>query len=149
MFTKPPRPRCLILFISEDSIKQFHRYSTKIRMNSRARTLGNNVWTGGAMGTGQISTSLSFGQQAALVYGQLSDLSPETCPPTRTRFGPTTWSIVLSISVLQLGFPHLEGWTPVHFIVGHKLNSHAPARIRGQQLPKLLQTQFLIVDLND
>jgi hypothetical protein len=43
----------------------------------------------------------------------------------------------------------LAGWTPVHFILRHKLNSHAPARIRGQQLPKLLQAQFLFVDLND
>jgi hypothetical protein len=36
----------------------------------------------------------------------------------------------------------------VHFIIGHKLNSHALARIRGQQPPKPLQARFLPVDLN-
>jgi hypothetical protein len=34
----------------------------------------------------------------------------------------------------------------VHCNIWNKLNSHAPALISGQQLPKLFQAQFLLVD---
>src|ERR1700722_17387491 len=46
-------------------------------------------------------------------------------------------------------FPHLEHWASMHFVLGHKLNSHAPSCVGRQQLPKLLQAQFLPVDLHD
>jgi hypothetical protein len=32
-------------------------------------------------------------------------------------------------SFFWLRFPHLVDWTPVHFILGNKLNSHARARL--------------------
>jgi hypothetical protein len=36
------------------------------------------------------------------------------------------------------GFSHLEHWASVHFLLGHKLNSHTPSSASSQQLPKLL-----------
>ena len=37
----------------------------------------------------------------------------------------------------------------MHLIFGDKLDSHAPTSIGGEQLPELLQRQFLLIDLND
>jgi len=46
-------------------------------------------------------------------------------------------------------FPHLKDGAAMHFIRGHKFNSHTPASIRGQQLPKLFQSKFSPVNPND
>jgi hypothetical protein len=35
-------------------------------------------------------------------------------------------------------FPNLEHWASVHFVLGHKLNSHTPSCVGSQQLAKKL-----------
>jgi hypothetical protein len=45
--------------------------------------------------------------------------------------------------------PHLEGGAVMNLVRVHELYSHAPVLMRGQQLPKLLQSKSSLVDLND